>query len=349
MNISLAVADSDRDYVSRLSEVLQQYKDLSISVFTSGEKLQSAIENDRFDIVLFNPDISEERIRLAGARLGICLYSSDCKNTGLYADCVKILKYQRVSNIYKGILREYADKAGYSVELGNRISTKILAVYSPVGGAGKSTVALAIACKLKAVGNSVLFVSTEQLESTAVVNPYEEDGVIALIETVNRENVNFKAKMTAISRHGLDDIEYITGFTRFVDYEAVTGEELDKVFRAIKKDSDYQYVVIDMDSNLDIRNRKVFELADQILLVEKPGELPNRKMELFVQQIIVQEHKRKMFRLHNFAENNSVYFEYPDIPIIGKIHNYGNLKLKSVIHAVNSNEEYDVGSLINNA
>lgn len=346
MNISMAIADLNKDYLYRLTEMLQQNRELSISAFTSLEKLQTALEHEHFDVLLFDPGLSSERINFWGVKLALCLYSEECENLGLYNDCPKVLKYQRASNIYKCILKEYADKAGYSLESGGRINTRIIAVYSPNGGAGKTTLALALSCKLKLLGYTALFVSTEQFESASIVNKHEEEGITALIEAVSNDKVNFKVKLTAISQHGLDDMDYLGGFEKLVDYEAVTKEEIEQVLRSIKKESDYQYVVVDMDSNLDAINKAVFEIADFILLVENPGEIPNHKMKIFMEQVFVQEQKRKIYRVHNFAESNSIYREEKDIPLIGEVHHYGNLTFKNIIHAVNANGEYDIEQLL---
>lgn len=346
MNISLAIADADREYAERLSEVLQQYKDLTISIFTSPEKLQTALEHSRFDILLFDPDISPERLAASRVKLAICLYRDDSARMGMYADCPKVLKYQRISHIYRDVLREYAEIAGASVDFGSRMSTKLIGVYSPAGGAGKTTIALAIACKIKALGNSVLFVNTEPLESSSVINPHNEDSIAMLVEDVHNENVNFRVKLTALSKHGIDDVEYLEGFARLVDYDAVTGEEIAGVLNRIKRESDFGYVVIDMASGLDSVNKAVFELADQIVLVEKPGELPQQKLALFMQQVFVQDLKNKLLGICNFAENVAPGCEAVDVPVIGKIHNYGNMKLESLIHAINANGEYAPERLI---
>ena len=349
MNISIAIADLNKDYIYRLTEVLQQNRELSISAFTSFEKLQEALERTRFDVLLFDPDISPVRMNLSGVKLALCLYSEECENTELYGDCAEILKYQRVSNIYKYILNEYADKAGLSLEPGSHTSTKLIGVYAPAGGSGKTMVSLALTCKLKLLGYSALFLSTEQFESSSAVNGQEEDGVTALIEAVSNDKVNFKVKLTAVSRHGLDDIDYLKGFEKLVDYEAVTEEEITGVLRSIKADSDYQYVVIDMESNLDTINKAVFDAVDQILLIEKPGEISGHKMDVFLKQVFVQERENKMLLLHNFAENGSSYRKKGNIPLIGEIHHYGNLNFKNIIHAVNSNGEYEIERLLNQA
>ena len=346
MNISIAIADPNKDYLYRLTEVLQQNRDLNISIFSSSQKLYKALEEDKFDVLLFDPDISAERIPLMDVKLAVCLYSDECQNIDRYKDCGKVLKYQRVSNIYKYILGEYADKAGYSLEPGNQTRAKVIGVYSPIGGAGKTTVALALAGKLKMIGNTVLFLSTEQFDSSSCINKREEAGIISLVEAINCEGINFKIKLEAICRKGLGEMDCLSGFFRLVDYEAVTGDEISRVLEATKKYSDYQYVVIDMDSNLDAINKAVFDTADQIILVEKPGETANYKMQLFVEQAAVQESRNKIFRIHNFAENNSSYIRENNIPVIGMIHNYGNLPMKSVIQAVNSNGCCDVDRLL---
>lgn len=347
MNISIAIGDTNREYVERLSEVLQQYHDLTLSIFTNFDSLQKALEQNRFDIVLFDPDISQERLTVSAVKLAVCFYYDHCVNLNMYANCAKVLKYQRVSNIYKDILREYADKAGGAEEFGNRMKTCLIGVYSPVGGAGKTTIALALASRLKAMGNQILFVNTEQLESSSIVNRHDEDSMAMLIEDTGNENVNFKVKLMAVSKHGMDDLEYLEGFTRLVDYDAVTEEEITRVFERIKKESDYQYVIIDMASHLDQVNKAVFALADQIILVERPGELPVKKVELFAQQVFVQEHKNKILRIWNFAESQSVYSNEPVVPVIGKVHHYGNLKLETMVHAINTNGEYTIDTLLN--
>ena len=99
MNISIAIADSNREYVERLSEVLQQYPELDIHIYTNIRNLQTALGMNRFDIVLFDPDISDERLVFPGVSLPICLWRDDANYGNFYADAntVKVRKYQQSS------------------------------------------------------------------------------------------------------------------------------------------------------------------------------------------------------------------------------------------------------------
>ena len=157
MNILLAIADSNKEYLRKISEELQGYSDLTIYVYTSADKLENAMENESFDVVMFDPDLSESRINFSRVKMPICLYSEEAENTSLYKECAHISKYQRISKIYKDMIRAYAEKAGYSYESDHAGKMSVVSVYSPIGGSGKTTVALAIAGLAAKKGKKPLF------------------------------------------------------------------------------------------------------------------------------------------------------------------------------------------------
>lgn len=351
MNISLAIADSNTEYVERLREELHhQYAELSISTYKSGEKLQADLDDKlkpkHFDIVLFDPDVSEEKLRFTNVKLPICLYSDEAEHSSRYSDCVMIKKYQRISNIYKSFIREYADKAGYSADFDNSQNTRIAAVYSPVGGSGKTTISLAIASKLVSMGKTVLFLSVEQLSSSFYVNAKQEEGITALLNKAADEHTNFELKIKGVMKQGMNGMFYIEGFDRIVDYCAVIEDEMTGVLSKVKRSGIFDVIVIDMESNLDVIGKAVFAAVDRIVVVEKTGELPSAKIKLFVRQAVMDEYKEKMLRVCNFAENNSVYSTELALSTVGTVHNYGNLQLKNVIQAINSNNEIAVEKIL---
>ena len=339
MNISIAIADTDREYVERLSEVLQQYNDLTIRIFTSAEKLKAAMEGNHIDVVLFDPDISGEMLVFPGVKLPMCLYSDESRNRSMYADFAKVAKYQRISNIYKELVREYADKAGYSADFNNMQNTKLIAVYSPVGGSGKTTVALSLASKYVSRGKTALFLSMEQLCSSSCVNPKLEEGITALVAGAADEHVNFELKLKGLMKQGMNGMFYLEGFERIVDYDAVTGGEMEDILDRMKRCNVCDILVVDMESALDSIGKAVLDAADKIVIVEKTGELSNLKMNLFAQQALVAEYENKMVTVRNFAENNSVYSAGWNLPVAGLVHNYGNLPLKNILQAIVANDE----------
>ena len=345
MNISISIADANREYLERLVEVLQEYEELSVSVFTNATLLEQALQTKRFDIVLFNPDICEKKLTFFNVKLCICLYSEDTQNAMLYSDCLKIMKYQRISKLYKEIIKAYADKAGYLADFDNSQNTKIIAVYSPIGGSGKTTIALSLASNLSSSGKSVLFLSAEQMDSSSYVNSRMEEGITMLIESVG-ENTNFELKLKGIMKKGLNGVSYIEGFERIVDYNTVTKEEMGAVIEKIRKCGCCDVVIIDMESRMDDICQAVFEQADNIIVVERTGEISTRKMDMFAQQALVCEYASKMCKIQNFVDRNTQLGNQLEIPIIGRVYNYGNQSLKNLIHSICSGNIININAIV---
>lgn len=344
MIISIAIADQNREYVERLSEALRQYNDLNISVFTNEERLKSALEREKFDILLFDPDISQNRIMVSGVKLAICLYSDEANNSQMYADVVPVLKYQRISNIYKEILKQYSEKAGYSAEFNYSQQTKLISVFSPIGGCGKTTLAMAVAMQYAESGYHTLFVSAEQLSSSSFLFEYKEEGNTALIEAIDGDAV-FELKLKGVAKAGVNGVSYVEGFERYVDYSDVSQAEMKKLLANIRKCGIFDRVVIDMESHVDGIANAIFEESDHIIIVNKPGELPARKIMMFSEQGLIMEIKNKCYIIENFAEPSSVYGKSLTAPVIGKVQNFGNLAVNNMIHTVLSSKQIDLSRL----
>ncbi|MBQ7774491.1 MAG: AAA family ATPase [Lachnospiraceae bacterium] len=347
MNISIAIADINRNYLERLVEVLQEYEDLSVSIFTNAERLEEALQAKHYDIVLFDPDICDKKMSFYNTKMSVCLYSDEARNAQLYPECNKVLKYQRISRIYKDIVKAYADKVGNWADFDKSQNTRLVAVYSPIGGSGKTTIALAIASKLTALGKTVLFLSMEQLDSTACVNAHteEEDGITMLLQAVV-ENSNFELKLKGSTKKGFNGIYYVEGFERIVDYNTVDKEEMYSVVDKIRKSGSYDVVIVDMGSCYDAMCQAVFEQADNILIVERAGELPARKMEMFAQQAMVREHAGKMCKVSNFMDSNSKVSNALNVENIGSIRNYGTQALREVVQAMMTKESLNVNTFV---
>lgn len=346
MNIKIAILDSDINYLERLSGVLQQYDELLVSVFTKKETLEQAMGQNAFQIVLFYPDVSENRIYFGEEVMPVCLCDDEVKNWKLYPQMAVIQKYQRISNIYKEMLKyyaEYADDNG--MDFYQQGSAKTIAVYSPVGGSGKTTIALAIAKKLHGMSKRVLFLSIEQLNGAIVYFPVKEEGITRLIETLNGNN-NFRMTLKGILKENAEGLLYIEGFEKLVDYEDVSCEEIETVINKIKQCDVCDYLIIDTGSCLDEITKTVLEIVDKIVLVQRNSENADAKMKLFDGQVWVSEQKERMCVVKNFAEQNKKGYELPQLPIIGVVHNYGTILSNDLLNYIEQENGLQVQLLL---
>ena len=346
MNIKIAILDSDINYLERLSGVFQQYDELSVSVFTKKDTLEQAMEQNTFQIILFHPDISESQMVFGAGVMPICLCDDETKNRKLYPHAAVIQKYQRISNIYKEILKcyaEYADDNG--MDFFQEGSAKAIAVYSPIGGSGKTTIALAVARKLHRMNKRVLFLSTEQFNSSSLHFPVQEEGITRLIEVLGG-NSNFQLTLKGILKENESGLFYIEGFSRLVDYEDVSCEEIETVINKIRQCDVCEFMIIDAGSSLDKITKTVLETADKIVLVQRNSEHADIKMKFFDTQVWVKEQKERMYVVKNFAEQNKKGYELPQLQAVGVVHNYGNILSNDLLSYIEQENGIHIQSLL---
>ena len=345
MNISVAIVDSDRDYAERLMGGLENYPDLSLSVFFSGEKFQTALEKNKYDIVVFNPGSSEETLHFGTTKLPVCLCSNESDKAGLYeGTALMIEKYQRISTIYRQIMAAYADKAGIDIVTGSGAKTKLVTVYSPIGGSGKTTVAYAAAMTLAGAGKRVLYMNLEAISSMTAILPAKERGIVDLIEAVEKD-VNFSVMLKGTVEEGLGGVNYVGGFNRVADYRSVTESEIESLLTHIKNAQDFEYVILDTASDTGVITRVALNISDKILLVEKPGDLELAKMQIFTEQAIYLDNAWKMVRVCNFADGRTRYSDLGEMAEAGTIQDYGNYQVKGMLQNIMANASIRVSAL----
>ena len=343
MIISIAIADSNRNYLERLVEILQKNSELDISIFTTAEGLIEAIQKERYDVVLFDSDICSSKLLFSNVKLPICLYSDEAVNKDLYSDIDNIQKYQRISNIYKEILKKYADKAGYQATSEAMGNSGILAVYSPVGGIGKTTISLALSMLLTARGKKVLYLSTEQLSSSSFLLEYREEGNTALIEAFN-SGAALGMKLKGIVKEGIGGVQYIEGFERIVDYEDTTRDEMKGLLTEIRKSGLYDWIIVDMHSHVNRVSKAVWEEADQIILISSSTELSKRKKEMFLEQAYFIDYQSKMLQIENKMTHTGK--NITESSELGQIAYYGNLSDTQVIERIVSSQQLNVARFL---
>lgn len=345
MNISIAIVDSNDTYRERLSVGLERYKELKLSIFSTVDKLIKSVNNKKIDVVLFDPDIINEKLVISNARLMICLCDEASNNAMFYDESVpKIAKYQRVSEIYRVICDEYANKIGGGVSFTDISKIQTIMVYSPIGGAGKTILAYLIAAEFAKKGIPTLYLSFEMFSSAEAFLPKEDRSIVELFEILDK-NVNFELKLKSAIRKSDEGVYYLSGFTKMADYCSVTADEIKVVLNNIKATGLFERIVIDTSSVIDNVARTVSESSDHMVLVEKPGEIAKAKLTLFAEQPFYQDNLEKMVSIINFAESSTLKNSLLNLQSIGMIHNQGNLQMKSIIQSVLVSKSIDVGIL----
>ncbi|MBR6095273.1 MAG: hypothetical protein IKP92_09675 [Lachnospiraceae bacterium] len=317
--IRIVLADTNMEYLQRLEMVLAEYKDLAISIYSDKAALENALRSKKIDILLFGSSIYEGQVTLSKETLAIMLYDAEEEVPESLISFKKVNKYQRIGNMYQQIMYEYSEYAkNKGVVIGGN-KTQAIAFYSPVGGSGKTTLALATALKLAAEGKKTFFLSFEDAPSDGCVLPSNNDKGMSEIAAAMYSNVDYSIKIQGLLQQKGENLFYLKHFDSPNDIYELTGEERSKIIEIIENTKLFDVIVVDMGSSMKADELKIFDLVESIVLVERNTTIANGKLELFLAQAhIVNSCIDKMVRVVNFHMGSGSGVN-SEIPVIGMI------------------------------
>jgi len=282
MKINLLIASNHEDYAEHLSKALSELHadSLSVSVCTTTSKLRGLLKERKYEAALLEAALIKDT-DLSGIHLPLVLWSEDVK-TAVPDTLKKINKYQRVSQMAAEILELYA-KASEHNRNAEANKAGITAVWSPVGGVGKTTVALALASRKASDGKQVLYLNLEPFSSTSVYFDSVGKSISAVFEMLEAGEGNAGVLMQSILRQdAAQNISYFCCPDNFDDMNILSVDNITSLIAACSGMT--EELIIDMTSECNERTRRIFEIADRILLVADWTSTSQIKMSLFTSQ-----------------------------------------------------------------
>lgn len=174
---------------------------------------------------------------------------------------------------------------------------KIIAVYSPKGGSGCTTIAINMAIALASKGHKTALIdSSLQFGDVAVtLNMRPTTSVVDLIDRVNELDADLISSVMGEHESGL---RVLLAPPRPEMAEMVTAEHMDTLLRRISQQFDY--VLVDTQSALNDLNLAVLDVADRILLVTQQSLASLTNMRRFFDLIVELEYgKNKLMLIVN--------------------------------------------------
>ena len=342
MVIRLALAICDTRYLDRLVNGLEKYPEFDLAIFSDKSSLVQNIKGRRYDVFLFTADSfsNETDYQNVNAGLKLLLDDEELNNSNNFMDAKRILKYQRISSIYKSILDYYSEICGKDNNSSDTLA-QMLAFYSPIGGAGKTTLALVSAEKYAHDAKKTFYISLEDIPSEdCYLQQGEEKGLADLMRYVD-SNANFKMKLQGMLKVKGDNLFYVNHFNSPNDIYDMDVEDVQGLVTAIRQTGLFDVIVVDMGTSLEQKNCSLFELADRVIIVERADEISARKMNCFYKMYhIMNEYSYKMIRIVNFDNGISHPME-TNIPEIGRIGYVQNMDSSNIISVLANSVKND--------
>jgi Mrp family chromosome partitioning ATPase len=283
MRVKLLIATGDSDYAGHLSENISElHADaIDVSVCQTPERLREMLAAQRFDAALIEAPFIEHA-DLKSIRLPLQLWSDDEESEGAPSTLKKMRKYQRISTIVTNVLEHYAKVAGDGRGTGCE-KAHTTAVWSPAGGVGKTTVALAYAARKAAEGKQVLYLNLEPFSSIPAYFSETGKSISTVFEMLDGHEGNIKMLIRGIRQQDSGaGFSYLCRPDNFDDMYILSAENISMLIESCAEVSDE--LVIDMSCVCDMRTRRVFDLADRVLLVTDQTSTAEIKLSQFTSQ-----------------------------------------------------------------
>ncbi len=281
MKIKLLIGTDDEKYVQRLSGTLSScHGDVfEVSLCTTPEKMTVLLEKSTMHVALIAPEFVPYVPQDARALvLVLCSEADGVIPLGVQHKCVE--KYQRISSIASEVLGSYA-AVSTSGSVAHSEGGKVTVAWSPCGGVGKTTAALAYATNRVTDNYRVTYLNMEDFCSTAAFFAQSGKSISNVFEQLDNTNVPMLLQSIRQKDSG-SGIFYFSQPENYDDMNALTDTDIQIILDGCLNDTNE--IVVDLSNGTTGRTGYLLEQADTILLVCDDTPVSHIKLQQFIQQ-----------------------------------------------------------------
>lgn len=265
------------------------------SCFTKPEALEDYLQKkQQADVLMISPDFYDISIKYPGIKLKLLL--TDGAVSGGYPGFQLLNKFNTGERLLSDIVYLYSKLnpdehrfTPYSKD------TRLIAVYSAAGGAGKTTIATALSAVCSSMGLQIFYLNLESFQSTGAFFATKSKRTLSYIFYYLKErSMNLSFRMQGIkSTDEVYGVQYFNPPDSPLEYDELTVDELELLLNGIREMNVYSYVFIDMSSSFDSKNCKILELCDRIVLVNLQEHIAMHKCRKFMDELVKLDGKEK--------------------------------------------------------
>lgn len=246
----LWIADPEVLYARAFMEYVNLKKShlFRVRMCTEKEQLEKIFSEEEIEILLISAEWYEFCKDLIRSECVIFL-SEGSLPAGLRI-YPAVYKYQSVENILREIMYYYSEQESEARYFtGIHKDNRVIGVYSPVGGIGKTTFALALG-QVLAENQNVLYLNLEECSGFKEFLGGSHWNLTDLVYFLRQKNKSpFLYRLNSMVQK-LDRMDYIPPCEFYTDFRQITVEEWQELLHLIRMQSSYDFVILDMGNIL---------------------------------------------------------------------------------------------------
>lgn len=174
-----------------------------------------------------------------------------------------IYKYTSIKEIYNEIY--YVCAEDLQTHRTSITNTKVITVYSPAGGSGKTTIALGLAANLAVYHRKVLYVDAEYMQAYQWILKENNTLPSDCVTKILKKEADLLDILGEYIRE--NQFDYFLPFTNTISAYNIDSSFYYSLLNEIKQKNRYDFVVVDTDSVYDSSKKNLMEISDKVLLV----------------------------------------------------------------------------------
>jgi len=282
----LVVADTENTFLkSTEEEIIRRYADtVFVQFLTEKMYAEEYFRDERhIDVLVISArDYEQEQEALQKQQIGrVLLIEEEIGTEKVYPENVEVLlQFLSSEDFFRKLEEAFRLAEGGEPEEKTEEKPRdvhAIAVYSPIGGCGKSLVSYALAKKLKKLDQKVLLVGCDPTQS---VNVYYPAGSYAKEELAERLiHPGDDTYWTILQNIEQDEISYLLPFEKNLPSLDLGMEQWEVLLSVLKEKRDFDWIVLDVGSLLDRKMASFMSKIDYLILLTETNQIANRKMQ----------------------------------------------------------------------
>lgn len=262
----------------------------------------------KFDIMIMNETLYDERFDRHNIS-NVFLLTEQVPNyleTGRL-DNNRIYKYTSVKEIFNEVINRSSTRMAEALEQTHE--TKVIMIYSPIGGIGKTTIATGLCAALKKSHKDVLYMNTDSLQDFGYImkKPYVLTGGTDKPVSMNRDHI-YEMVKPQISKELFD---ILPPFERALSSLNIKENNYQHLIQCIKQSNDYDFIVVDSTSNFTEETARLMGSSNYIVIIVGQDKNSAFKINCLLKNIDCSDQKKFIFVCNKYRSDmeNSIMTE----------------------------------------
>ncbi len=243
---NIVICDQEVKYAEKLMENIMERKEFAVKVYvcSTWENVKILSRDKNIHILVIDETCAKKERKGVEAEQIFVLTTGNFQNVSQDEKCV--YKYQCVDQILSEILETYFERTKENMMRSvKKESVKMLAVYSPIHRAGKTSFSVEFGKEL-ARCKKVLYLNLEEYFGYGGIFTQADGGNLGdVLYYTRQENSNFGLRLGMLVRK-MDELDYIPPMPVSLDLKEVLWEEWEVLLKQIVEDSVYEVILLDV-------------------------------------------------------------------------------------------------------